>query len=270
MLKSTFFLTLAGLSTLMEATPLKPRGGGKRGLAFPKQYSGTAGSQYTHSFAGCSKVTWMYDWEAVIDGDAISLEYVPLLHSNEAWCTEGWFNNIANAQKKYQVSHVLAFNEPDQTGGGGTNMAVGDAVAAYRKYIQPLAKQGLRLGSPAVTNGNEANKGINWLKQFVAGCSDCQIDFVVAHYYAWDKAEDFKNYLKNFHQTFNKPLWVTEFGVTEGNADAFLAQVLPWLDSQDWIERYAYHMVAPSSGSQWLINAAGSGLSSTGQVYASA
>lgn len=87
MFKSALFLTLAGLATLMEASPLKPRGGGKRGLAFPKEYSGTAGSQYTHSFAGSSKVTWMYDWEAVIDGNAISLEYVPLLHSNEDWCT---------------------------------------------------------------------------------------------------------------------------------------------------------------------------------------
>lgn len=149
-------------------------------------------------------------------------------------------------------------------------MAVSDAVNAYRQYIQPLGKQGLRLGSPAVTNGNEPNKGINWLKQFVAGCSDCQIDFVVAHYYAWDKAEDFKNYLTNFHQTFNKPVWVTEFGVTEGNADAFLKEVLPWLDSTSWIERYAYHMVAPSAGQQWLLNPAGNGLSSTGQVYATA
>lgn len=150
-------------------------------------------------------------------------------------------------------------------------MAVSDAVAAYKQYIQPLAKQGLRLGSPAVTNGAGANVGINWLKQFISGCgSDCTIDFVVAHYYAWDHADDFKTYLTTFHQTFNKPVWVTEFGVTSGDADAFLKEVLPWLDAQDWIERYAYHMVAPAtSGSQWLINEAGNGLSSTGQVYAS-
>lgn len=150
-------------------------------------------------------------------------------------------------------------------------MAVGAAVAAHRQYIQPLAAQGLRIGSPSVTNGDGPNKGINWLKQFMSGCSGCQIDFVVAHYYAWDKAEDFKNYLTKFHTTFGKNVWVTEFGVTEGNADEFLKQVLPWMDSQAWIERYAYHMVAPANGGpQYLINAAGNGLSSTGQVYASA
>ena len=119
MYTSTFFLTLAGLSTLMEAAPLRARDDatGKRGLAFPKENSGTAGSAYTQYFSGASKVTWMYDWEAVIDGTALSgLEFVPLLHDNEAWCADGWFANVAAAQKQYNVKSVLAFNEPDQVG----------------------------------------------------------------------------------------------------------------------------------------------------------
>jgi hypothetical protein len=270
MLTSTFLLALAGLSAMTEASPLKARGGGKRGLAFPKQNNGVAGSQYTHHFSGASKVTWMYDWEAVIDGEAVNLEYVPLLHSNENWCLEGWFDNVAAAQKKYKVSSILSFNEPDQVGGGGSNINVATAVAAHKKYIQPLAKQGLRIGSPSVTNADAAGKGIDYLKQFIKGCDGCQIDFVVAHYYAWDHAEDFKAYLQKFHTTFNKPVWVTEFGVTQGNADEFLKQVLPWLDAQPWIERYAYHMVAPTTDIKYLISADGKGLSSTGQVYASA
>jgi hypothetical protein len=143
------------------------------------------------------------------------------------------------------------------------------AVAAHKKYIQPLAKQGLRIGSPSVTNADTAGKGIDYLKQFMNTCNDCQIDFVVAHYYAWDKAADFKAYLQKFHTTFNKPVWITEFGVTEGNADEFLKQVLPWLDAQPWIERYAYHMVAPTTDIKYLISADGNSLSSTGQVYAS-
>ncbi|KAF1830211.1 hypothetical protein BDW02DRAFT_112626 [Decorospora gaudefroyi] len=269
MFTSTFLLTLAGLSALTEASPLQARGGGKRGLAFPKQNHGVAGSQYTHHFSGSSKITWMYDWEAVIDGSPINLEYVPLLHSNQQWCTEGWFNNVANAQKQYKVSHVLSFNEPDQVGGGGSNMPVADAVAAHRQYIQPLAAQGLRIGSPSVTNADTAGKGIDYLQQFMNACSDCQIDFVVAHYYAWDRAEDFKAYLRKFHATFNKPVWVTEFGVTEGNADTFLKQVLPWMDAQGWIERYAYHMAAPTTDVKYLITPDGRGLSSTGQIYAS-
>jgi hypothetical protein len=273
MLTTTFIMALAGLSTMIEASPLQARGGSKRGLAFPKQHNGVAGSQWTHKFSG-SKVSWMYDWEAVIDGTPLDLEYVPLLHSNQQWCTEGWANNIANAKKNYKVSHVLSFNEPDQIGGGGSNIDVATAVATHKKFVQPLAAQGLRIGSPSVTNADEPNKGINYLKNFMNQCTGCQIDFVVAHYYAWDNAQDFKNYLEKFHKTFNKPVWVTEFGVTSGDANAFLKQVLPWMDAQPWIERYAYHMVAPSIGTstdkKYLISADGNSLSDIGTTFANA
>lgn len=149
-------------------------------------------------------------------------------------------------------------------------MSVSDAITTHQKYIQPLATQGLRIGSPAVTNGAEANKGLNYLSSFISGCTNCQIDFVVAHWYAWAKAEDFKTYFTNMHKQFGKPIWITEFGVTEGDVDAFLAEVLPWLDQQSWIERYAYYMAAPATGSEkYLVNASGNGLTSTGLVYAS-
>lgn len=156
--------------------------------------------------------------------------------------------------------------------GGGSNIPVGTAVDVHKRLIQPLANQGLKIGSPSVTNGAEPNKGINYLKQFMSACgSDCQIDFVVAHYYGTDNADDFINYLIKFHDTFNKPVWVTEFGVNpgQGDANAFLKKVLPFLDSTPWIQRYAYHMVAPDvDGKSYLVNADGSGLSATGSTYA--
>jgi hypothetical protein len=150
-------------------------------------------------------------------------------------------------------------------------MSVGDAVAAHKKYMQPLAGSGLKIGSPAVTNAGEPNKGIDYLKQFMSGCSDCQVDFVVAHYYAWDNVDDFKNYLTKFHDTFKKPVWLTEFGINpgQGDADAFLKKVLPWLDQTEWIQRYAYHMAAPDvEGKSYLVNTAGNGLTPAGTTYA--
>jgi hypothetical protein len=145
------------------------------------------------------------------------------------------------------------------------------AVQAHRKYIQPLAGQDLKIGSPAVTSGRDPGKGMDWLKEFFAKCTECKIDFVVAHWYAWDKIEDFKKYMQVMHETFSMPIWITEFGVLEGDADAFLQDVLPWMDEQAWIQRYAYYMVAPSTDqSQYLIDAAGTGLSSAGRIYATA
>jgi hypothetical protein len=205
----------------------------------------------------------------VIEGEPIDLEYVPLLHSNQEWCTQGWVDNVARAQKTYKVSHVLSFNEPDQCGGGGSCMSLSDAISAHKQYIQPLAGS-LKIGSPAVTNGGDEGKGLSFLSQFMAGCDGCQIDFVVVHWYSWDKPADFKSYMKGVHDTYKKPVWITEFGVTEGDADKFLADVLPWLDSQDWIERYAWHMAAPTSGDglKFLVDPSGNSLSSTGQVFA--
>ncbi|KAF1932016.1 glycoside hydrolase family 128 protein [Didymella exigua CBS 183.55] len=271
-IKSSLFMGLAALAALTEAAPTKRASAGKRGLAFPKQNNGVAGSTYTQLFKSYDQITWMYDWEAVIDGTPVSgLEYVPLLHSNQDWCTSGWTTNVANAKKSYSVKSVLSFNEPDQCGGGGSCMSVSDAVTAHKQYIQPLAGS-LKIGSPAVTNGDGDAKGINWLKSFMSQCSGCQIDFVVAHYYAWDKAADFKSYLTKFHETFNKPVWVTEFGVTEGDAPAFLKEVLPWMDQQSWIEKYAWHMAAPTTnegGLKFLLNEAGSALNDVGAAFAS-
>jgi hypothetical protein len=117
MVQSSLLFALAAYTGLMEASPIRRAPSGKRGLAFPKQFNGQAGSTFTQAFNGQSSISWMYDWEAVIDGTPMQgLEYVPLLHSNEQWCTEGWTQNVANARSKYNVKYVLSFNEPDQSG----------------------------------------------------------------------------------------------------------------------------------------------------------
>jgi hypothetical protein len=85
--------------------------------------------------------------------------------------------------------HVLAFNEPDQCGGGGACMIdIGRTVAAFKTWMQPLQNYGdrMKIGSPAVTNGDKGSggniMGLAFLKQFVNACSGCQIDFVTIHW----------------------------------------------------------------------------------------
>jgi len=117
MVQSSLLFALAAFTGLMEASPIRRASSGKRGLAFPKQFNGQPGATFTQAFNGKDSISWMYDWEAVIDGTPRSgLEYVPLLHSNQQWCTEGWEQNVANARSKYNVQAILSFNEPDQVG----------------------------------------------------------------------------------------------------------------------------------------------------------
>jgi hypothetical protein len=46
-----------------------------------------------------------------------------------------------------------------------------------------------------------------------------------------------------------RPVWITEFQgpSLEEEEIAFLEEVLPWLDSQDYLHRYAYFMAAEGS-----------------------
>ena len=77
----------------------------------------------------------------------------------------------------------------------------------------------------------------------------------------------------SYPATKGKPIWVTEFGLTNDGAggylytDAdtvnFLSQVMPWMDQQPDIARYAYFMDSPGL----LVNSAGTGLSTVGAVY---
>jgi hypothetical protein len=45
--------------------------------------------------------------------------------------------------------------------------------------MNPLADQGIRLGSPAIS---AAPEGGQWLADFMAACSDCKIDFIAFHW----------------------------------------------------------------------------------------
>jgi hypothetical protein len=151
---------------------------------------------------------------------------------------------------------------------------VGVTAAAHKEWIQPLAEKypDLRIGAPAVTNGVQdsntgALMGIPYLKAFLEACDGCKIDFVVAHWYdAAENVEYFKNHLEEIHTASGgKNVWLTEFGAS-GDAEAFLKTVMPWMDEQPWLMRYSYQWAAPGS----LINEAGDGLSSLGQVFATA
>jgi hypothetical protein len=62
-----------------------------------------------------------------------------------------------------------------------------------------------------------------------------------------------------------KPIWITEYQCygTDAEQAAFLQTVIPWLDAQSYVARYAYFGIFPN----YLLDAAGTGLSLAGQAY---
>lgn len=70
---------------------------------------------------------------------------------------------------------------------------------------------------------------------------------MVLHYYG-PNVEDMKHFLQDMHDTYRKPIWLNEFAcsklgngqASEGEVMSFIQEAIPWLESTDWIERYAY------------------------------
>lgn len=174
--------------------------------------------------------------------------------------------------------NILGFNEPDLNYDASSKIIPEKAAAGYQNYIQPFADQ-VRIGMPNVlwnnvgsTSGGDYNTA-QWTQYFLGNCTGCHFDFAAIHWYqdcepaggesgaAW-----FQGNVTEAYNTLNLPVWITEFECygSEEQQIGFLQKVLPWLDEQSYVERYAYFGTFP----EYLINADGTGLSELGQTYA--
>ncbi|ESZ98873.1 hypothetical protein SBOR_0731 [Sclerotinia borealis F-4128] len=129
------------------------------------------------------------------------------------------------------------------------------------------------LTRPKYSSGGSYSSRV-WMDYFVGNCTGCRLDFAAIHYYqdcfpasGQSGSDWFIANVTNAHDTLKLPIWITEFQCYGSDAQQaqFLQTVLPWLDSQSWVERYAYFGVFP----KFLLNEAGTGLSLAGQAYVS-
>ncbi|KAI9764607.1 MAG: hypothetical protein M1840_008337 [Geoglossum simile] len=229
-------------STSPSPSPAPPSGSGtgKRGLAFNDV-------NLANSFGGSgSQISWGYNWGNSCGGKLKSgFMFIPMLWGLAGEKTGGWVQ-AANTAIAAGSKYLLAFNEPDLP--AQANLSPKDAADGYITWMQPFAGKA-KLGAPAVTNGGSPY-GMTWLKSFLEKCSGCTIDFVPIHWYdSATNIEYFKNYVKQAHDTSGKQIWITEFAGS-GSQDqqiAFLKAVMPWLDAQPYVERYAYFGVFDGS-----------------------
>jgi hypothetical protein len=210
-------------------------------------YKSPASAPNDNSVVDQLNVSWLYDWG--------SSDYAK---PNRDYSLMAWGANAANSTNvakhilKDSVSHLLSFNEPDNT--NQSNVTFVNAVPLHKN----LAATGYRLGSPAPEEGN-AQTG-RWLGDFMAlaETNNVRVDYMAIHWYDWGSYSStlatspnvtnlfnrFKSYVNNIYATYNKPIWITEFNAnrntTSATHEAFIALALPWLESQSFVERYAY------------------------------
>jgi len=207
----------------------------KAGLAWPN-------GPYVdiEQFQSTGKVSWYYSWSpSSFDTD---LEFVPMLWGQRQ-VTE-FSTTINRTIVARNVSHILGMNEPELS--SQSYMTPQQAADMWKVYIEPLKARSLRLGSPATTSGP---RGKIWLTDFLAACAGCSVDFLALHWYGIN-ATEFISYLNDFHQTFSRPIWITEWAChnfhiltmqcSQANVVSFMNETQSFMDRTDWVERYAW------------------------------
>jgi len=219
-------------ATTSSATPSSTgTGSGKRGLPY--------NSASVLSAFDSPEITWAYNWGVEAGGSIGDLEYTPML-----WGLDGvsaWADKAQSAIDS-GCTALLGFNEPDLP--SQANIPYAEAATAWATNMNPFSGKAT-LVSPAVTNSELAGEGLAWLSSFLDACTDCQIDVLSFHWYGGADAEGFKNHTQAVYELGNKEknLWITEFavdGASDAEQAAFLNEVMPWLDSQEYVERYAF------------------------------
>jgi hypothetical protein len=206
-----------------------------------------------------------------------TLNSVPMLWGLPSGDDSSWTDAVQTAGTK----NILGFNEPDLTYSGSANILPADAAQGYKTYMEPFNGT-VRIGAPNVlwNNYDSSSSGGDyssrtWTSYFMGNCTDCHFDFACIHWYqdcdpgnGQSGADWFTSNVTDAYNTLNLPIWITEFQCygDDSQQAAFLDDVIPWLDSQEYVERYAYFGVFPD----YLLNDAGNALSEAGQAYSSA
>ncbi|KUL81595.1 hypothetical protein ZTR_10503 [Talaromyces verruculosus] len=209
--------------------------------------------------------SWAYNWNVNANGELPpGVEYCPMLWGPKMYTQ--WHSAVSNALSSGSRC-LLGFNEPDNQAQADMNPR--EAAIDYQSYLTPYSGQAT-LVTPAVTNGVGDLVGLDWLSTWFHACRGrCKANALAIHYYSSGDPTDFINFVTAAmhlaQQNDIQSVWITEFQ-HEGTVDEqvhFLQTVMPWLDHNPGVERYAYFYTADGH----LLS--GDHLSVIGQAYVS-
>lgn len=198
---------------------------------------------------GRSGLSWYYNWRTDHiwhkGGTSRTVEFVPMIHS-----AKDVGKRIVSSRR---VKALLGFNEPDQKNGKHqAGLSVKQAVALWPK----LEKRGLRLGSPATTQGQTFGK-TSWQRRFMdeVEARGLRVDFMAVHYYSTDgDVQAFRRWLQRVHAEYQRPIWVTEFAMIDWRRPAavtheqnarFAEAAITMMERLPYVERHAWFAANP-------------------------
>ena len=249
-----------------------PRGGCKRGMA-----SNAAPSAAFAPTASSPGLSWWYNWANQSPGGGAPIEFVPMIWGG------GALRQTIPADSRY----LMGFNEPNSA--SQANLTTQQAAADWPSVEAKAAPSAIPLVSPGVNFCNGAADAsadskctepavtdpYTYLKDFLAACQDCKIDYIAVHWYNCD-LPSLRAYLEGngdgglqgFVQ-FGKPIWLTEFSCDSSHSvadqKAYMQKAVPYLESNPDVARYAWFNAKNIPNAQ-LANSDGS-LTDLGTTY---
>ncbi|KAK3319441.1 glycosyl hydrolase catalytic core-domain-containing protein [Apodospora peruviana] len=206
-----------------------------------------------------SGLTWYYNfgWNATAAYSTTpqdKFEFVPMMWGagTENGTDTYFLGNITTTMEKDKrnITHVLSFSHPEQNfTNGGSEMKPVVAARAWINNAIPLQKMGVKVGLPIVGDP------YSWVDPFLKNCSAllakekgedkdsrCTFDFMPITSYG--NFSVLKSRVDLFANAFpDIPVWVVEYGYNDqdlATTQKFFNESLPYLDSTDIVERYAW------------------------------
>ena len=233
---------------------------GKKGICLTMRKAEESGSA-ERNLPRLKKVNpyWSYSWGwDQVPNQPSNVEFVPMAWG--AWSVDGLRKGLQKSVvphiKSGKVKRFFGFNEPDKR--EQANMSYQNAL----KYWPQLESLNVPLCSPACANPEGINdnsvQGVRgtWMKDFMkeADRRGYRVDYTGVHWYGGTHVHHFKDKMKRMYEKYGRrPLLVTEFSPADWEARklsqnrhkteyvlAFMKEVLPWLERQDWIAGYAW------------------------------
>jgi len=233
---------------------------GKKGICLTMRKAGEKGSA-EGNLPRLKKVNpyWSYSWGwDQVPNQPANVEFVPMAWG--AWSVDGLGKGLQKSVvphiKSGKIKRFFGFNEPDKR--EQANMSYQNAL----KYWPQLEALGVPLCSPACANPEGINdntvQGVRgtWMKDFMAEADrrGYRIDYTGVHWYGGTHVQHFKDKMKRIYEKYGRrPILITEFAPADWEARnlsqnrhkapmvlAFMKEVLPWLERQDWVAGYAW------------------------------
>ena len=246
----------------LDTAPIKKslRLAGKKGICFTLRQKDKEGSwEENIPKIQAIKPYWNYSWDMeLIEQQPHTITFMPMVWG--AWGVDKLQKrlntHIVPKIKSGDVHRVLGFNEPDKL--EQANMTYTEALT----YWPILESLNVPLCSPACANSlsdiDGSTQGVRgtWMRDFMKAADKrgYRIDYIGVHWYGGPSPVAFKQRMIEIYKTYgNRPLLITEFAladwgaktpgensVTQEDVLAFMQNVLPWMEQQNWIAGYAW------------------------------